>query len=318
MGYTLAIYRLSAYSIICKIAKQDSRRLKIIWHSALGPITVIFLSSRKDYDIMVNRTRIIADRKHAYDSAECALDDADAALILYERKNYSRAIFHLQQCVEQACKSFAYGTGLADDKLIRNRINHTPSRVFSVIIEYFLNNSTVYNKAIDSYNLLVKEKFPDKPELAQMWEDWENEFKEYHADFRRLEEIKSYTSDEIRIALDLLGQTTTGIDNGKTKLIEQLADKNEETKNNLNITMMYIDLMDSLIVLMILAVLCQGHESESRYPGKSSPRAIYTQDHPLIVHFQELHKYSVRAAENMKKTSWDILTFIKTDNKEKS
>jgi hypothetical protein len=262
---------------------------------------------------MANRMRIIADKEHAYDSAVCALEDADAALALYNSKIYSRAVFHLQQSVEQACKSFAFGVGLADDKLIRKRINHTPSRVFSVIIEYFLENAAAYNKVIDQYNSLAKEKFPDKPELSLMMEDWENEFKEYHADFKRLEEIKSYTSDEIKYALDLLGQVTAAFDKGKENFIEQFADQDEEIKNNFDKVIMYIDLMDSLIVLMVLAVLCQGHESESRYPGKSSPRAIYTQDHPLIAHFQDIHEYCVRAAESMKKTTWDILKFLDED-----
>lgn len=61
--------------------------------------------------------------------------DLDSAIILYEAKFYSQAIFSLQQSIEKCVKSYGVKSNAIKEKDLARKINHLPHKVFSRLFD---------------------------------------------------------------------------------------------------------------------------------------------------------------------------------------
>lgn len=68
-----------------------------------------------------------------------ANEDFESAIVLYEAKKYSIALYHYHQCVEKVMKQVAMNKGMTE-QTVRKEIKHDPIIGFKIIILDFLNN----------------------------------------------------------------------------------------------------------------------------------------------------------------------------------
>ncbi len=61
--------------------------------------------------------------------------DLDSAILLYESKFFSHAIFSLQQSIEKCVKSYGIISNTIEEKDLAKKINHLPHKVFSRLFD---------------------------------------------------------------------------------------------------------------------------------------------------------------------------------------
>lgn len=261
--------------------------------------------------------------------------DLEASKVLYEKKLYPQAIFHLQQSIEKSAKSFFVMIGIANTQDLINKIGHNPIKVINLLIKK--------EKEIqENREILIKEI----PELKDSYLYKEEENKISELDLKSPAELKNLSREMIasndRIIKEfnsinqIKNQTLIYLQNLKNTNIEDLIgshsleefirvsrliinkypmnEKYNKLKNREDIlriisftfhnTIIILYLFISLLILSLITLI---GATDSRYPNlweNTIPEDIFDINTPIIKEFEkaiEIQEDNLKFLESLHK-----------------
>jgi hypothetical protein len=259
------------------------------------------------------------DRKLARAFLECARMDINASKLLYREKDYSNAVYHLQQATEKLAKAYFMLFPSSSYDEIR-AIQHTTPRVFLDFMSKSKAKPLIYRlksllPSIDFGDLdeildIVKtiKKSQTQVEIARLSNKeikellkipdlilpskGENGFEDILRDLgMTVEEIEEVVRKEAQ-SENTYAQALTG---------PSLKNKINNAGNHM------IRLMYYFITLYVLAIITFPHESFTRYPDKEVKPAEYAKGLGIVTEFEEVVR---RLEEVFKHTQSELLLMI--------
>jgi hypothetical protein len=257
------------------------------------------------------------DRKLARAFLECARMDINASKLLYREKDYSNAVYHLQQATEKLAKAYFMLFPSSSYDEIR-AIQHTTPRVFLDFMSKSQAKPLIYRLK----SLLPSIDFGDLDEILDIVKIIKKP--QTQVEMARLsnEEIKEFLKipDSIspskgengfEVILRNLGTTVEEIEEvvqkeAQSENVSAQALTGPSLKKMINDAGNYmIGLMYFFLTLYVLAVITFPHERFTRYPDEEVKPAEYAKSLGIVTEFEEV---VCRLEEVFKHTQSDLLS----------
>jgi HEPN domain-containing protein len=232
--------------------------------------------------------------------------DLEASKLLYFNKNYSQAIFFLQQSIEKATKCLGLMANIIKEDELQRKISHTPTKIYQKLINEQIKK---LNKPKTKKNFFIKEfmkiRKVDDDNIILMLKTLKhfiddntgNKLVKIHKnDINGLiSDLNEFISEKSDINLDY-----NNLENAKKEIIalhsnpKYASEYLSEISNVDLIRFIRIFIYTSVIIstgLLFLSIITQGHVVISRYPEKEmNPIQIYNKNNPLIENYTNILK----------------------------
>lgn len=212
---------------------------------------------------------------------ETAETDRKDCEILYRKKSYSNAAFHLQQAVEKATKAYWLGSGVLNEKEVRG--HRTPEIFLRAIFE-------------KTGLKMLAQQLPDKSTheyIQKAFEAIENEEKRLELakiPFNNIRKSISYMESNRKLNEEMLRDLEYQLSSIPGYQLPSIS------------LLLTIQNMSSLVTLYILAVYTFPHEAYSRYPDGPFKPSDYTKDLGIVRATPDTLKYLKRAIRELRVT----------------
>ncbi|MGB8820832.1 MAG: HEPN domain-containing protein [Methanoregula sp.] len=274
-----------------------------------------------------------------------AYEDLQVSRLLFKNKHYARSIFHLQQSVEKAVKSFGYYSGLFDENIAKNMqlIGHNVTNAYPVSLEQYqkIVEFIKSNPNEDYVQYFLIENFAFFREINR---DIDDLLEQIEDNFRLIDKL-DLTSDEIIKYLNILEEKSIEAkstlkllksENVSDKIrkeiieiwkvyikdemkilchkhhtpfltVEKIIDKECESFTNEGISHAILFVYYQYFAidpLFYLGILTQHHEQKTRYPNYNknfNPLEYYDDKNPLIVNYNQIHKFTKEGLKRLEK-----------------
>jgi hypothetical protein len=256
------------------------------------------------------------DRKLAQAFLECTKRDMDASKLLYRKKDYPNAIYHLQQAIEKLAKAYFMLFPSFSYSEIR-QISHTTPVVFLQIVgKNWVKSLIIGLKGLlpsDGFDVLDKisdiiktmKKTRTQVEIARLDKEQIKEFlkitdlissTKVEQDFESILRDKGITIEEIEAFVqkefwskNISEQTPTGL--FRKEMIREWV--------NYMIRTVYF-----FFTLYVLALITFPHERFTRYPDEEVKPTEYTKSLGIVTQFEQIIH---RSEEVFKHTKSELL-----------
>lgn len=261
---------------------------------------------------------------------ETAKTDLNIAKLLFDANEYSNSVYHLQQFVEKASKSYGLLTETIKPKQIEGKISHNTKSIFT---------REIIAKQ-EEYNQLpyLEEVFPDFFQLNH--QDQSIDFSGYNKTFKKIttplihlnpEDHMWIEEEDVEFVMKIVSQTqiieeslgddfkenipklfasvvlhfdkTLGVD---TSELKDILEDEIKMKELIKATEFQVEIIDKVNFLwnylFWFSILLSGHNQLTRYPCLScgnTPKQQYTAELGIISNFELIYQLGIKAIENL-------------------
>ena len=265
---------------------------------------------------------------------EIAKTDLRAAKCLFCEKLYPQSVFHLQQSIEKAVKSFGIWNKIISETEARNAVGHKAWKVYSKTLSGFKKKVVELEKFLETSPRLKKVRFMKELKLAEMKNNldnfqrmsldeygWDASFskKELKNIIKEIDRLKAKLRRKIAVNVNV---SEKEIDDLKRRFYEfldtlheinpSIAGKLEKSKNEVGkITpRLMTDSLKALIEFLSRFIVCSislfylslvfsPHAIRTRYPEDSSPLQVYNDKMPLVQMLGSFIRITKETLENL-------------------
>jgi len=234
--------------------------------------------------------------KPAFEFFDVARQDYEVSKLLYENGYYSSSIFHLQQCIEKALKSYLLAFGIITESELKD-INHKTPKGFLKLVN---------DQAIEKIFKLFTELM-GSDQIKNLIEQY-LENPSYWANL-------SY--DEI-IAICSLGKGYTQVvDDMKVLDKQNLSKVENHLKNKYKKDIKLVDQKESIQnfgystgKLLMLSFITFVHWNSTKYPDEAIKPSNYNKDFPIVKAFNDIAKET----ESVLNSLSEMYDYLKNNN----